>query len=412
MSLPISRFYMRYALTQWLYRKTLSKLKTCVYNSRSIYLCSQVRMTGKSEKSAEELLNNSVTSIDKNLDITWNSPAYPKCERSEREKNEKGLQSHEDPKDESVILFPGQGSQYVGMGKSLRNYPEVRHICDTASDFLGYDLLDLCSVGPQEKLNRTEYSQMAVFVLSYAAAELVKAQQPGVMKNCIATAGFSVGEITALVFAGAISFTEALGLVKIRALAMQEACDAAAGGMMTVFYGPDSRLGYACVCAKQWCEERGIENPVCSVANYLFPHCKVIAGNVEALKFIRENASEFKLKRLKTLPVSGAFHTELMRPAVEPFKKALKSIRIQHPKIPVYSNVDGNVYRNPRHIAAQLPKQIYKPVKWEQILHALYSRSEGEMFPLTYECGPGTSLKSCLKMVNAKAGQFCSSIPV
>ena len=118
---------------------------------------------------------------------------------------------------------------------------------------------------------------------------------------------------------------------------------------------------------------------------------------------------EFRLKRLKRIPVSGAFHSNLMRPAVAPVKKFLKKMEINDPLIQVLSNVDGKPYKNANHIRAQLPKQIYKPVRWEQILHCLYERSVGENFPRTFECGPGSSLKTLLKMVNAKAWDSCYS---
>lgn len=116
------------------------------------------------------------------------------------------------------------------------------------------------------------------------------------------------------------------------------------------------------------------------------------------------------MKRLKKLPVSGAFHTSLMQPAVEPFKKALRKVDIVDPIVPVFSNVEGKSYKNAHHIKIQLPKQIYKPVRWEQTLHILYERKVGEYFPRTFECGPGDSLKMLLKMVNAKAWNCCFSI--
>lgn len=105
--------------------------------------------------------------------------------------------------------------------------------------------------------------------------------------------------------------------------------------------------------------------------------------------------------------MSGAFHTELMRPAIESFKKALQNIDVSDPAISVHSNVDGKMYRDSKHIRRQLPLQICKPVKWEQTLHILYERAEGEFFPRTFECGPGSSLKTVLKMVNAKASDHC-----
>lgn len=242
-----------------------------------------------------------------------------------------------------------------------------------------------------------------------ATLEKLKEERPSAIDNCVATAGFSLGEITALVFAGAIPFDQALRLIEIRAEAMQIATEQTESGMATILYGPDTELTLACKRAVEWCVDKGVENPVCNIANYLYPHCKVVAGNVDALKYLETNAKEFKIRRVKLLPVSGAFHTELMAAAVGPFSKALAKIRIEDPMIPVHSNVDGKMYRNATHILKQLPKQIVKPVKWEQMLHILYEREQGANFPRTFECGPGEGLKAILKQVNMKAWytSFC-----
>lgn len=146
-----------------------------------------------------------------------------------------------------------------------------------------------------------------------------------------------------------------------------------------------------------------MEDPECKIANYLYPHCKVVAGNIDALKYLEGNYKKFKLKRIKKLPVSGAFHTKLMESAVQPFKQALKKIQIETPLVNVHSNVDGKRYRDAKHILHQLPNQITKPVKWEQILHILYERKQDDYFPRTYEMAPGRGLATILKQVNAKA---------
>ena len=139
---------------------------------------------------------------------------------------------------------------------------------------------------------------------------------------------------------------------------MQIASEQISGGMATVLYGPDSNLGIACKRAQEWCLDKGIENPECKIVNYLYPHCKVVAGNTEALKYLEANAKNFKLRRVKKIPVSGAFHTNLMESAVEPFAKALNKIHIEEPIINVHSNVDGKRYRGVSHILQQLPKQV------------------------------------------------------
>lgn len=263
-------------------------------------------------------------------------------------------------------------------------------------------MLKLCNNGPQKKLDQTVYAQPAIAVTSLASLEKIREQRPHAIDNCVATAGFSLGEITALIFAGAIPFDQGIRLIQIRAEAMQAASDENPSGMATVIYGPDSDLGTACTKAKDWCLERGVENPECAIANYLFPHCKVVAGSLEALNFLEKNAKQYKLRRVKRLPVSGAFHTSLMGSAVEPFEAALKKINLTLPLISVHNNIDGRVYRHTDQIHKLLPKQIVKPVKWEQLLHILYERPQGNQFPSTFETAPGHSLKTILKQVNAK----------
>ncbi|XP_033161799.1 probable malonyl-CoA-acyl carrier protein transacylase, mitochondrial [Drosophila mauritiana] len=310
-----------------------------------------------------------------------------------------------DPKETSVMLFPGQGTQYVGMAKDLLRFPGARRIFELANEVLKYDLLKICLEGPREKLNRTEHAQLAVMVSSLAALEQLREERPKAIETCVAAAGFSLGEITALVYADALPFDKALRLVQVRATAMQVACDQAAGAMAMTIYGPDTNLGEACARAQQWCLEKGVESPYCGIANYMYPHCKVVAGNVEALEFLEQNAKALKIRRMKRLAVSGAFHTPLMQSAVEPFTKALKTVRLQDPVIRVYSNVDGKPYRHAKHILTQLPKQIVRPVKWEQTLHEMYERKQGVDFPRTFECGPGKGLVQVLEKVNAKAAQ-------
>nr|XP_022909969.1 probable malonyl-CoA-acyl carrier protein transacylase, mitochondrial [Onthophagus taurus] len=327
-----------------------------------------------------------------------------------RKQGEYFQKEKKDPRDSTIILFPGQATQYVGMGKNLLQFPLVRDLFELASYLLKYDLLKLCLEGPKEKLDETRYAQPAVFVSSLAALEKLKEERPDAIDNCVATAGFSLGEITSLVFAGAIGFEDAIRLIRIRGEAMQMAGEMQKGSMVRVLYGPDASVGFACLKAKEWAIEKGDEIPECRVSNYLYPHSKIIAGSISAIEFLEKNAKEFKLKKVSRLAVSGAFHSDLMAPALQPVRKILSKINIEDPVINVYSNVDGKRYRNADHIRKQLPKQIIKPVKWEQTMHVLYERDQGEYFPRTFECGPGSSLKTILKQVNAKAWDHCVSI--
>lgn len=359
------------------------------------------------------LLDNAATFEDvqpQTSEDQWATTPYPAGVNFRQSQAAKSVRPKIDPKETSIIVFPGQGAQYVGMGRGLMRFPKAKEIYKLANEVLGYDLLKLCLEGPVEKLNSTRYCQPAVMVTSLACLERLKEERPRAIENCFVTAGFSLGEITALIFAGAIPFDKGLQLVQVRAEAMEMASEQAKGGMATVLFGPDSKLNFACLKAREYCMERGIENPECHIANYLYPHCKVVAGHEEALKYLEQNKDLYKLRRVRRLPVSGAFHTSLMAPAVEVFRKALKRVPIEPPIIHVHSNVDGERYRNVEQIIKQLPKQIVKPVRWEQMLHILYERQQGIDFPRTFECGPGKGLTAILKQVNAKASDVAFNI--
>ncbi|KAI5730294.1 hypothetical protein M8J76_012125 [Diaphorina citri] len=364
---------------------------------------------------AKELLENSTTYVGETVETeedVWASKPYPKHYDPRQSQAQHSLRPKTDPRDTSIIMFPGQGTQFVGMGGDLiKTLPMAKDLFEEASAILKFDLLKLCLEGPASELNKTIHAQAAVFVCSIGALEKLREERPAAIENCVATLGFSLGEITALTFSGVFDYETALELIKIRSQAMQLACEIAPGGMASVMYGPDSQLNLAMKRAKEWCVDRGIPEPECRVANYLFPHCKVIAGHKEALNYIEQNLSTFKLRRFRWLPVNGAFHSNLMVPAVEPFALALKKATINDMIIPVHSNVDGKIYRDANHIRRQLPKQIYKPVCWEQTLHILYERPQGNHFPRTFECGPGKSLVTILNQVNKKAGDSAAKVP-
>lgn len=311
-----------------------------------------------------------------------------------------------------MLLFPGQGCQAVGMGSGLLHLPRVRQLYEAAHRVLGYDLLELCLRGPQEDLDRTVHCQPAVFVASLAAVEKLHHLQPAVIDNCVAAAGFSVGEFAALVFAGAMDFSEGLYAVKARAEAMQEASEAVPSGMLSVLGQRQSNFSFACLEAQEHCKSLGIENPVCQVSNYLFPDCRVISGHLEALQFLRRNSAKYHFRRTKMLPVSGGFHTCLMEPAVDPLMKVLGSINIKKPLVAVHSNVSGQKYTHPQHIRKLLGQQVVSPVKWEQTMHSIYERKKGMEFPSTYEVGPGQQLGSILKCCNRQAWKSYSHVDV
>lgn len=312
----------------------------------------------------------------------------------------------------SVLLFPGQGSQAVGMGRGLLRYPRVRELYAAARRVLGYDLLELSLRGPREDLDRTVHCQPAVFVASLAAVERLHHLQPTVIENCVAAAGFSVGEFAALVFSGAMEFVEGLYAVKVRAEAMQEASEAVPSGMLSILGQARTNFSLACQEAQEHCESLGIKNPVCQVSNYLFPDCRVVSGHLQALQFLQQNSAKYHFRRTKMLPVSGAFHTRLMEPALEPLAQVLKTIPVREPLVSVYSNVSGSKYKHPHHIQKLLARQVVSPVKWEQTMHAIYERRKGTEFPRTFEVGPGRQLGAVLRNCNLQAWKSYSHVDV
>ncbi|XP_059182060.1 malonyl-CoA-acyl carrier protein transacylase, mitochondrial [Centropristis striata] len=320
--------------------------------------------------------------------------------------------ARKDPRGSSVLLFPGQGSQFVGMGRGLLKYPNVREMFSVAQQVLGYDLLALCLQGPEDQLRETVHCQPAVFVTSLAAVERLNHENPKAIETCVAAAGFSVGEYAALVFSGSMNFAEALYAVKVRAEAMQEASQLVPSGMLSVTGRPQAQYKAACLQAEEHCSSLGIKEPVCSVANYLFPDGRVLAGHQQALEFLQQNSGQLQFLRTKALPVSGAFHTELMASAAEALRKVLRQVEVRRPEINVYSNVDAKRYMNADQVRRQLVKQLVAPVKWEQTLHEIYERTQGTKFPDTYEVGPGRQLGATLVKCNRKAFMTYANVEV
>lgn len=317
-----------------------------------------------------------------------------------------GIQQKEkiDPSETNALLFPGQGSQYVGMAKNLLQYPNVKEMFDCASETIGYNLLDVCLTGPKKELDKTIHSQPAVFVTSLAAVEKLQVDSPEVLENSFMTAGYSVGEYAALVFAGALTFEDAIRLVHARADEMQKASDRVASGMVSIVGGARTKFNSACSEAIEYCEENlGLEDVVCKVSGYLAPNFRTVAGHRAALEYLQSRKQDYYMKRVQFLPVSGAFHTVLMQSAKTKLRNLLKHTEIANPIIKVYSNIDGKPYRGPNDILNKLPDQIVKPVHWEQTMHHIFSRDTKESMPNVYELGPGKQLGTLLRKCNGKA---------
>ncbi len=299
----------------------------------------------------------------------------------------------------TAFLFPGQGAQKVGMGAELAaTLPAAKTLFDCASAILGYDLLQLCTEGPAEKLNSTVYSQPALFVCSLAALEQLRQDSPDVVEGCAITAGLSLGEYTALVFAGAIDFDAGLKLVQARGQAMQDASDAVSSSMVSI-------LGMEREAIETLCDEaRGDE--VLQIANLLCPGNIVVSGSSAACERVAPLAEAAGAMKVIPLAVAGAFHTSIMQPAVERLKAALAEVEIRSPRIPVVSNVDAKTHENPDEIRDLLVQQVVNPVLWETSMRWLI-----EDFGVTqcYEIGPGRVLRGLLKRVARKLP--CENIP-
>jgi [acyl-carrier-protein] S-malonyltransferase len=290
-----------------------------------------------------------------------------------------------------AFLFPGQGAQTVGMGKQLCEcLPAARKLYDEAAHILGYDLADICFNGPAEKLNSTVISQPALFVASLAALESLKVSEPTAVETCAATAGLSLGEYTALVFAGALSFADGLRLVQKRGEAMQAASDATPSGMVSVI-GLDQAKVVELVEAS--CVHGTLE-----IANLLCPGNTVLSGTLPACDAAAKLAEEVGSRAIR-LAVAGAFHTKLMIPADKKLAAALANVTMQKPRIPVWSNVDAQPHTDSAEIPGLLVRQVLSPVLWEQTIRNLLAAG----FDKFYEIGPGRVLAGLLKRVHRKA---------
>ena len=297
------------------------------------------------------------------------------------------------------FLFPGQGAQAVGMARELdQQYPRVRSLFDRANEILGIDLRSLCFDGPADRLEATDISQPAIFVASLAALEALKAEQPDVVSQCSGAAGLSLGEYTALVFAGALDFESGLRVVRLRGEAMQAAAVASPSGMTSVLGLDEAKIDELCT--------RVAEFGRLWKANMLCPGNVVVSGDRSALEHVDAIATELGAMKVVPLAVAGAFHTPLMKPADQKLAAALAEVELRLPRVPVYSNVTAAPHaEDPEQIRQNLAEQVTVGVRWDESIKAMVASG----FDTFYEIGPGRVLTSLLKRIDRKIP--CTSIP-
>lgn len=281
----------------------------------------------------------------------------------------------------AAYLFPGQGSQYVGMGSDhYQNSVTVKEYIDSANDILGIDLKKIMFEGPEEKLKQTEFTQPAIFLHSVALYKTLGAAPDMV-------AGHSLGEFSALVACGAVEFSDALKIVRRRGQLMQQAGIDNPGTMAAIIGMEDAEVEKFC---KQASEKTGKE---VIAANYNCPGQLVLSGDTEAVEKAVEIAKESGCRLAKLLPVSGAFHSSLMQPAYDGLKDELERLSISEPICPVYSNYTAEPTENPEEIRSNVLNQLLNPVRWTQTLQNMHKDGADTFI----EVGPGKVLQGLVK---------------
>ena len=282
-----------------------------------------------------------------------------------------------------AFVFPGQGAQFVGMGKDLyENNPVAKEMFDKANEILGFNITDLMFNGTDEDLRQTKVTQPAIFLHS-----VILAKTMGDDFNPDMVAGPSLGEFSALVAAGALSFEDGLRLVSARAQAMQKACEKTPSTMAAVLALPDAKVEELCASVTE-----GVVVP----ANYNCPGQIVISGSIEGVDAACAKMLEAGAKRALKLKVGGAFHSPLMDPAKIELEAAIKATEIHTPKCPVYQNVDALPHTDPAEIKKNLVAQLTASVRWTQSVKNMVADGADDFT----ECGPGAVLQGLIKKID------------
>jgi [acyl-carrier-protein] S-malonyltransferase len=281
-----------------------------------------------------------------------------------------------------AFVFPGQGAQFVGMGKDLyENSAPAKDLFEKANDILGYRITDMMFEGTDEDLRQTRVTQPAIFLHSVISALCMGDDFKPEM-----TAGHSLGEFSALVTAGALSFEDGLRLVYARAMAMQKACELEPSTMAAIIGLPDEKVEEICA---------SVTGEVCVAANYNCQGQIVISGSIKGVEKACERMKEAGAKRALPLKVGGAFHSPLMEPAKIELEAAIRATVINTPKCPVYQNVDALPHTDPVAIKKNLVAQLTAPVRWTQTVKNMVADGATDFT----ECGPGTVLQGLVRKI-------------
>jgi [acyl-carrier-protein] S-malonyltransferase len=287
-----------------------------------------------------------------------------------------------------AFIFPGQGAQFSGMGKNLYDTnATAKLLFEEANDILGFNISDTMFAGTEEDLKQTNITQPAVFIHSVAAFKTIDYAEPNMV------AGHSLGEFSALVANGTLSFAEALKLVAIRASAMQKACVANPSTMAAVLNLEDAVVEKICA------EVAAATSEVVVAANYNCPGQLVISGSIKAIEVACEKMKEAGAKRALVLPVGGAFHSPLMAPAKDELEAAILAANFNTPSCPVYQNVVAKAVTDPNEIKQNLIAQLTGPVKWTQCVQAMQADGATNFT----ECGPGKVLQGLVGKIYKEA---------
>lgn len=289
----------------------------------------------------------------------------------------------------SAFVFPGQGSQSVGMLDSVKSkFSEVSALTTEASDILGYDIASLIADGPAERLNETEYTQVAMLVSDVIFYRIIQKYRP---QHPIAMAGHSLGEYAALVCANALKFSDAIKLVADRGRIMQETIPKGKGAMAAV-------IGLDEASIEKICRESSNHSGQVVAANYNAVGQIVIAGHTNAVRKAVEAAEKSGAKMAVIIPVSVPCHCPLLEPAAHEFSKTLAKTPFQPPEFPVLSNIDAIAYTDEQDIRERLTRQLYMPVQWVATINVF---TEIEI-DTVIECGPGKTLSGLIKRIDRK----------